>query len=90
MGSRLVSEIYEKIDEEIFKSLVRKGKYYVEQKDMPRSLVDVMCTLNFKRRGYVPKKGGEYIYLLELSSDVPEEVSSNIISLLLNHFIFEK
>ena len=27
MGSRLVSEIYEKIDEEIFKSLVRKGKY---------------------------------------------------------------
>lgn len=66
MGSRLVSEIYEKIDEEIFKSLVRKGKYYVEQKDMPRSLVDVMGTLNFKRRGYVPKKGGEYIYLLDL------------------------
>ena len=66
MGSRLVSEIYEKIDDEIFNSLVRKKKYYVEQKDMPRSLVDVMGNLSFKRRGYVPKAGGEYIYLLDL------------------------
>ncbi|WP_035797607.1 hypothetical protein, partial [Butyrivibrio sp. MB2005] len=41
LGCRLISEIYEQIDEEIFKSLVRKNKYYVEQKDMPRSLVDV-------------------------------------------------
>lgn len=66
LGCRIVSEIYEKIDEEIFKSLVRKGKYYVEQKDMPRSLVDVMGTISFKRRGYVPKQGGEYIYLLDM------------------------
>lgn len=66
LGCRLVSEIYEQIDEEIFKSLVRKNRYYVEQKDMPRSLVDVMGTLSFKRRGYVPKSGGEYIYLLDL------------------------
>ncbi len=66
LGCRLISEIYEQIDEEIFKSLVRKNKYYVEQKDMPRSLVDVMGTISFKRRGYVPKQGGEYIYLLDL------------------------
>ncbi len=33
---------------------------------MLRSLVDVMGTLSFKRRGYVPKRGGEYIYLLDL------------------------
>lgn len=66
LGCRLISEIYEQIDEEIFKSLVRKNKYYVEQKDMPRSLVDVMGTISFKRRGYVPKHGGEYIYLLDL------------------------
>ena len=66
LGCRLISEIYEQIDEEIFKSLVRKNKYYVDQKDMPRSLVDVMGTISFKRRGYVPKHGGEYIYLLDL------------------------
>ena len=66
LGSRIVGEIYEQIDEEIFKSLVRKEKYYVEQKDMPRSLVDVMGTVSFKRRGYVPKNGGEYIYLLDM------------------------
>ncbi len=30
LGCRLVSEIYEQIDEEIFKSLVRKNRYYVE------------------------------------------------------------
>ena len=66
LGCRLISEIYEQIDEEIVRSLVRKNKYYVEQKDMPRSLVDVMGTLSFKRRGYVPKRGGEYIYLLDL------------------------
>jgi hypothetical protein len=66
LGCRLISEIYEQIDEEIFRSLVRKNKYYVEQKDMLRSLVDVMGTLSFKRRGYVPKRGGEYIYLLDL------------------------
>lgn len=66
LGCRLVSEIYEQIDEEIFKSLVRKNKYYAEQKDMPRSIVDVMGTVSFKRRGYVPKQGGEYIYLLDL------------------------
>lgn len=66
LGCRLISEIYEQIDEEIFKSLVRKNRYYVEQKNMPRSLVDVMGTISFKRRGYVPKQGGEYIYLLDL------------------------
>ncbi len=66
LGCKLISEIYEQIDEEIFRSFVRKGKYYAEQKDMPRSLVDVMGTISFKRRGYVPKQGGEYIYLLDM------------------------
>jgi len=66
LGRRLVSEIYEQIDDEIFNSFFRKNKYYSEKKDMPRSLVDVMGTLSFKRRGYVPKAGGEYIYLLDM------------------------
>lgn len=48
LGCKLISEIYEQIDEEIFRSFVRKGKYYAEQKDMPRSLVDVMGTISFK------------------------------------------
>ena len=33
LGCRLISEIYEQIDEEIFRSLVRKNKYYVVQRD---------------------------------------------------------
>ncbi len=58
LGCRIVGEIYEQIDEEIFKSLVRKEKYYVEQKNMTRSLVDVMGTVSFKRRGYVQRMAG--------------------------------
>lgn len=65
LGSRMVSEIYELIDNEIFHSLVRKDKWYVEHKDEPRELVDVMGTLRFKRRGYVPKAGGKNVYLLD-------------------------
>lgn len=65
LGARMVSEIYELIDNEIFHSIVRKEKWYVEHKDEPRELLDVMGTLSFKRRGYVPKAGGKNIYLLD-------------------------
>ena len=66
MGCRLVSEIYERIDEEIFKSSHRKEKYYVEKKNMPRTIIDSMGTLTFKRRGYVSRDTGEYTYLLDI------------------------
>lgn len=65
LGTHMVSEIYELIDKEIFESIVRKKRWYVEHKDESRELVDVMGTLSFKRRGYVPKAGGKNIYLLD-------------------------
>ena len=65
LGTRMVSEIYGLIDDEIFKSIVRKSKWYVEHKDEPRELLDVMGTLRFRRRGYVPKTGGKNVYLLD-------------------------
>ena len=65
LGTKMISEIYELIDIEIYNSVVRKNKWYVEHKDEPRELVDVMGTLSFKRRGYVPKAGGKNIYLLD-------------------------
>lgn len=65
LGASMISEIYELIDEEIFNSLVRKKNWYVEHKDEPRELVDVLGLIRFKRRGYVPKNGGKNIYLLD-------------------------
>ena len=65
LGTSMISEIYELIDQEIFNSFVRKKNWYVEHKDEPRELVDVMGLLRFKRRGYVPKEGGRNIYLLD-------------------------
>ena len=65
LGTSMISEIYELIDQEIFNSLIRKKNWYVEHKDEPRELVDVMGLLRFRRRGYVPKRGGKNIYLLD-------------------------
>ena len=50
LGTQMIAEIYELLDDEIFNSLVRKNKWYVEHKDEPRELVDVMGTIRFKRR----------------------------------------
>ena len=65
LGCRIIGAIYEEIDKLIFESVERKNKYSVEHKDMQKELVDVMGTIRFKRRGYVSKKDGEYIYLLD-------------------------
>ena len=62
-GRSMQAEIYEILDEEIFKSIVRKKKWYVEHKNEPREILDVMGMVSFRRRGYVPKKGGENIYI---------------------------
>ena len=40
LGSSMISEIYELIDQEIFNSLIRKKNWYVEHKDEPRELVE--------------------------------------------------
>ena len=65
LGNQMVCEYIEAIDQEIFESGIRKKSWYVEHKDEVREIVDVMGTLRFKRRGYVPKSGGEHIYLMD-------------------------
>ena len=65
LGCKIIAEMFEKLDELIFESLERKKKYNVERKDMQKELVDVMGTISFKRRGYVSKKDGKYVYLLD-------------------------
>jgi hypothetical protein len=65
LGTSMQSEIYELLDEEIFKSIVRKKKWYVEHKNESREILDVMGVVSFKRRGYVPRNGGKNIYLLD-------------------------
>ena len=37
LGSRLIAELYEKIDDEIRESLIRKKKWNIEQRNEPRS-----------------------------------------------------
>ena len=39
LGRSMQAEIYEILDEEIFKSIVRKKKWYVEHKNEPRETV---------------------------------------------------
>lgn len=65
LGNDMVVEMLEEIDRLIFESTSRKARWYVEHKNQPRELVDVMGTLAFRRRGYVPKSGGKNVYLLD-------------------------
>lgn len=64
-GTNLISEIYEKLDEEIRLSISRKKKWNIEKRNEVKELLDVMGPIKFKRTGYEDKKTGEYIYLLD-------------------------
>ena len=65
LARRIIVEILQLLDEEIFKSLVRKRTWHVEHKDEKREILDVHGSISFSRRGYVPKDGGSNIYLLD-------------------------
>ena len=41
-GGRLIAELYEKIDDEIRESLMRKKKWNIEQRNEPKELLDLM------------------------------------------------
>jgi len=77
LACSLNGEIYEKIDEEIRNSLVRKKKWVVEQRNEPKSILDICGVVKFNRTGYKNKNTGEYVYLLDkvLRFDAHQRIS---------------
>ena len=65
MANRLICELYEKLDEEIRESVVRKLHWRIERRSEPKELLDIAGTLRFNRTGYEDKRTGKYIYLLD-------------------------
>lgn len=65
MANRLICELYEKLDEEIRESVVRKIHWRIEHRSEPKELLDIAGTLHFNRTGYEDKRTGKYIYLLD-------------------------
>lgn len=66
LACRWISEMYEKIDETIRESLVRKRHWTIEQRNEPKELLDIAGMLHFNRTGFEDKKTGKYIYLLDM------------------------
>ncbi len=65
MELNLIAEIYELLDTEIRESIVRKKNWSIEQKSKEKSIEDIAGTVRFKRTGYVDKRTGKYVYLLD-------------------------
>lgn len=65
LGTSIVKELYENADEEIRNSVARKENWNIEKREEPKEILDIMGTIHFNRTGYVNKKTGEYIYLLD-------------------------
>ena len=51
LGSSMIAEIYELLDNEIFESLVRKKRWYVEHKDMQST--EISTRRNFIRKLWI-------------------------------------
>lgn len=66
LACRWISEMYEKLDETIRESLVRKQHWTIEQRNEPKELLDIAGMLHFNRTGFEDKKTGKYIYLLDM------------------------
>ena len=65
LACRWISEMYEKLDETIRESLVRKQHWTIEQRNEPKELLDIAGMLHFNRTGFEDKITGKYIYLLD-------------------------
>lgn len=65
LGGRLIAELYEKIDEEIRESLIRKKTWNIEQRNEPKELLDILGPVRFRRTGYRDKESGKFVYLLD-------------------------
>ena len=65
LGTDLLSEIYELLDDAIRESLTRKKHWNIEHRNKEKTILDVMGKVTFKRTGYYNKHTNEYIYLLD-------------------------
>ena len=65
LGTGIVKEVIEETDKLIKESVERKREYTVERKSETKQILDVMGTISYSRTGYVSKKTGEYIYLVD-------------------------
>jgi hypothetical protein len=65
LGRRLEAELIEELDEEIRQSDARKKDWYVERRNNPKELLDVMGTLRYNRTSYVNRRTGEHAYLVD-------------------------
>lgn len=61
----LIGEIYELLDNEIRESIIRKKTWSIEQNSKEKTIEDIAGTVRYKRTGYVDKRTGKYIYLLD-------------------------
>lgn len=65
LGTDLLGEIYELLDDEIRESISRKKHWTIEHRNQEKTILDVMGKVTFKRTGYCAKGTNEYIYLLD-------------------------
>ena len=65
MERSLIAEIYELLDKEIRESIIRKKNWSIEQKSREKTIEDIAGTVRFKRTGYIDKRTGKYIYLVD-------------------------
>ena len=66
LACRLISEMYEKLDDSIRESIERKKHWRIERRNEPKEILDVAGMLRFNRTGYEDKRTGKYIYLLDM------------------------
>ncbi len=65
LGTDLLGEIYELLDDEIRESISRKRHWNIEHRNQEKTILDVMGKVTFKRTGYYNKHTNEYVYLLD-------------------------
>ena len=65
LGTDLLGEIYELLDDEICESISRKKHWNIEHRNQEKTLLDTMGKITFKRTGYYNKHTKEYVYLLD-------------------------
>ncbi len=65
LGTGLLGEIYELLDDEIRESVARKKHWNIEHREQEKTILDVMGKITFKRTGYLTKGSNEYVYLLD-------------------------
>lgn len=65
LGTEMVAEILESLDDTIRESETRKKHWNIEQRNQTKTLLDVMGNITYSRTYYYNKKTKENVYLLD-------------------------